>query len=248
MASSTVTRVGGVVIVTQVIPQSEQNAVALKDTPKAPEATTTDTQAPPTDMHEAPSSVTEAPPPTPEKMDAMTTTFLKGEPVIMGVFQLFLGLVCFLFSLSSTFHRILLLHAPVSASALFVVAGAMTLIASKSVSQFSVRMAAGWSVLSSVLSAGGVAYLSWLLAGPRPTERLCDELDYEQCVNFNYGLWSLDSMVMGLQGLFLVLMTLQLVFSLTVSCFSIKAAQHSPLQMLLSDAESDESLLQDHSP
>lgn len=240
MASSTITRVGGLVLVTQVIPESKYDAMVLSDSLKIPDVTTANTT-------EAPPPAVQAPPASPEapvKKDAMTSTFLRGEPVIMGVFQLFLGLVFILFSLTAAFHRILLLHAPICGSVLFVVAGAVTLSAAKSTTQFSVCLAAGWSVLSSVLSAGGVAYLSWLLAGPRPTQRLCEGLDYERCVNFNYGLWSLDSLVMGLQGLFLVLMVLQLAFSLTVSSFSIKAAQHRPLQMVLSEADSDESLLQ----
>ncbi|CAL9706073.1 unnamed protein product [Knipowitschia caucasica] len=175
MASASITRVGGVIVVTQVIPQSEQNAVLL--------------EAPPPD-------VTQAPPSPREKMDKMAAEFHRGEPLIMGVFQLVLGLVFVLFSLTAAVHKTLLMHIPASSCVLFVFAGFVTLKAAKTTTPFHVRLAAGWSVLSSLLCVVGVAYVSWLLSWPRPSERLCEGLDYDKC--FQTGLWMLDVLVPAL--------------------------------------------------
>ncbi|KAJ0000646.1 hypothetical protein NQD34_012488 [Periophthalmus magnuspinnatus] len=233
MASSSITKLGGVIVVTQVIPQDEKNGVALKDTPSPDPATPTDAQAPPTS--------TEVPQSTLKKMDKMTAEFLLGEPIIMGVFQLFLGLVCVLFGLTATFHRILLFHAPVCSSVIFVVAGCVTLVAAKSTTPFLVHLTAGWSMLSCLLSIGGVAYLSWLLSWPRPSEQLCNEFEYKECVEKHF--MRLDTLVLGLQILFLVLLVMELIFSIIVSTFSIKASRQRRLQVL-SESDSEESLLQ----
>ncbi|CAL9706072.1 unnamed protein product [Knipowitschia caucasica] len=219
MASASITRVGGVIVVTQVIPQSEQNAVLL--------------EAPPPD-------VTQAPPSPREKMDKMAAEFHRGEPLIMGVFQLVLGLVFVLFSLTAAVHKTLLMHIPASSCVLFVFAGFVTLKAAKTTTPFHVRLAAGWSVLSSLLCVVGVAYVSWLLSWPRPSERLCEGLDYDKC--FQTGLWMLDVLVPALLVCVMVLLLLQFSFSVTVSTFSIRAARQRPLESDLS--ESGESLLQ----
>lgn len=65
MTSTSVTKVGGVLVVTQVIPQ-EESSIPLQAPP---------TQAPPT----------QAPPPASAKLDDMTACFLRGEPQGLGV-------------------------------------------------------------------------------------------------------------------------------------------------------------------
>lgn len=67
MTTTSVTTVGGVVIVTQVIPQ---------DDPSIP------LQAPPTAAKTAPPPATLAPP---TKLDDVTATFLRGQPHGLGV-------------------------------------------------------------------------------------------------------------------------------------------------------------------
>lgn len=69
MTSTSITTVGGVVVVTQVIPKDE-NTVPLQEVANA-------TQAPPQDP--------KAPPTAPAKMDDMTAAFLRGGPQGLGV-------------------------------------------------------------------------------------------------------------------------------------------------------------------
>lgn len=73
MTSTSVTKIGGVVVVTQVIPQDE------KSIPLQSPATSAET----------PPTVTQAPPPArkaaPPKMDDMTSIFMKAGPQCLGV-------------------------------------------------------------------------------------------------------------------------------------------------------------------
>lgn len=69
MTSTSVTRMGGVVVVTQVIPHDE-GSIQLQ------------TAAPST---QAPLPATQAPPPATTKMDDMKGVFLRGEPQGLGV-------------------------------------------------------------------------------------------------------------------------------------------------------------------
>lgn len=69
MTSTSVTKIGGVVVVTQVIPQDE-GSIPLQSAAPA-------TWAPP--------RATQAPPSVPTKMNDMTAAFLRGEPQGLGV-------------------------------------------------------------------------------------------------------------------------------------------------------------------
>lgn len=69
MTSTSITTVGGLVVVTQVIPQGE-TSIQLQ----SPSAT-----------QQPPAKTTKAPPTTPAKMDDMTAAFLRGEPQGLGV-------------------------------------------------------------------------------------------------------------------------------------------------------------------
>lgn len=69
MTSTSVTRMGGVVVVTQVIPHDEGSIQLQTAAPS--------TQAPP--------PATQAPPPASTKMDDMKGVFLRGEPQGLGV-------------------------------------------------------------------------------------------------------------------------------------------------------------------
>lgn len=67
MTSTSVTKVGGVLVVTQVIPQ-EESSIPLQTPPTQP-----------------PAPVKQAPPPAFAKVDDMTASFLRGEPQGLGV-------------------------------------------------------------------------------------------------------------------------------------------------------------------
>ncbi|CAJ1061245.1 membrane-spanning 4-domains subfamily A member 4D-like [Xyrichtys novacula] len=121
MTSTSVTTVGGLVVVTQVIPQSEK-AIPLQ---------AADTiQAPPPAAPAPPSQ-----PAAPTKIDDMTATFLRAGPQSLGIVQIFIGLLCLLFSLTALFSPVLLGHAPLCLAVTFVVSGSVTVSAAKRTSR-----------------------------------------------------------------------------------------------------------------
>ncbi|XP_044062767.1 membrane-spanning 4-domains subfamily A member 4D isoform X2 [Siniperca chuatsi] len=115
MTSTSIATLGGVVVVTQVIPQDEK-AIPLQTPATAP-------QAPP--------PATKAPPPSPAKMNDMTRTFLRGEPLGLGVVQISVGLLCILFSLTAAYSPILMVHAPLCLAVAFVVSGSLAVAAAR---------------------------------------------------------------------------------------------------------------------
>uniref|UniRef100_A0A8C4E3V9 Membrane-spanning 4-domains subfamily A member 15 n=1 Tax=Dicentrarchus labrax TaxID=13489 RepID=A0A8C4E3V9_DICLA len=85
---------------------------------------------------QAPPSTTQAPPPVPQapssaptKMDDMTAAFLRRQPQGLGVVQIFIGVLCILFSLTAAYSQILMVHAPLCLAVTFVVSGSLTLAA-----------------------------------------------------------------------------------------------------------------------
>lgn len=76
MTSTSVTKIGGVVVVTQVIPQDEKS-IPLQSPANTAETPPTATQAPP--------PARKAPPAAPTKMDDMTSIFMKAGPQCLGV-------------------------------------------------------------------------------------------------------------------------------------------------------------------
>uniref|UniRef100_UPI0037E8EE8A high affinity immunoglobulin epsilon receptor subunit beta-like n=1 Tax=Semicossyphus pulcher TaxID=241346 RepID=UPI0037E8EE8A len=201
MTSTSITTVGGVVVVTQVIPQDEK-AIPLQA------AAATSTQAPVT---QAPRPAT----PSPTKVDDMTATFQRGEPRGLGIVQIFIGVLCILFSLTATFSPLLLGHAPFCLAVCFVISGSLAVAAARKNSVKHVQACLSWNVISIVFGLAGVAYTSFLLADGPPSERLC-----EQCTR---GMWTLDVSVYGLLGLFMVLLVLQICVAITVCVFCGKA-------------------------
>ncbi|XP_031164214.1 membrane-spanning 4-domains subfamily A member 4A [Sander lucioperca] len=241
MTSTSITTVGEVTVVTQVFPKGE--AFATKQAP--------------------PPSTKQAPPPDPaSKMDDMTAAFLRGAPHVLGVIQIFIGLLCVLFSLTAVFSPLLILHAPLCLSAIFVISGSLAVAAGRRTSVGLVRACLVWNLLSVVVGLVGVAYLCWLLAdGPPPSQRLCDpdafsgfEPSYQQFLNCIGQMRILDVSVYGPLGSLLVLLVLQVCVVVTVCVFSCRALgrRHSsaPIMVevgdhgaLLSRSGSDVSLL-----
>ncbi|XP_035861703.1 membrane-spanning 4-domains subfamily A member 4A-like [Sander lucioperca] len=208
-------------VVTQVFPKGE--AFATKQAP------------PPSTKQAPPPSTKQAPPPDPaSKMDDMTAAFLRGAPHVLGVIQIFIGLLCVLFSLTAVFSPVLILHAPLCLSAIFVISGSLTVAAGRRTSVGLVRACLVWNLLSVVVGLVGVAYLCWLLAdGPPPSQRLCDTLTQSACWPVHPQLqqqtkncyekmkW-LDVSVYGPLGSLLVLL-LQVCVVVTVCVFSCRA-------------------------
>lgn len=210
MTSTTVTTVGGVVIVTQVIPQD--TGIPLQ------------TAAP----QQAPPLAARAPPTSPaSKMDDMTAVFLRGEPRGLGIVQVSVGLLCVFFSLTSLFSPVLVLHAPLSLAVTFLVSGSLAVAAARRPSVGRVWASLVSGLLSALLGLVGVAYLCWLLAESPASKRLCDRDAFQltdlQETRCRQNLILLNVCVYGLQGVVLVLLVLQVCVSVTVSVFSVRA-------------------------
>ncbi|XP_026172452.1 membrane-spanning 4-domains subfamily A member 4A-like [Mastacembelus armatus] len=205
MTSTSVTTVGGVVVITQVIPQDESIRLHC-DAPTE--------QAPP--------------PPAPAKMDDMTTTFLRGEPRGLGVVQIFIGLLCILFSLTCVFSHYLILHAPFALAIVFVVSGSVVEAAGRRTSVGLVWASLVSNLFGAMSGLLGVAYVCWLLAGRPPSELLCGPrtMVYDERDRCSSNMWILDVLVFGLRGLLLVLLVLQVCVNITVCVFSGKSIRH----------------------
>ncbi|XP_070768257.1 membrane-spanning 4-domains subfamily A member 4A [Enoplosus armatus] len=226
MTSTSITTVGGLVVVTQVIPQDD-NHIQLQTAATSP-------QAPP--------PATKAPPTHPAKMDDMAAAFLRGEPLGLGVVQIFIGLLCILFSLTAVYSPTLIGHAPLCLAVTFVVSGSLAVAAARRTSVRLVWASLVWHLISVVFGLAGVAYLCWLLAAGPPSERFCGShtlggfmsTDEQKttCIN---KMWMLNVSVYGLLGLLLVLLVLQVCVAVTVCVFSGKAirrrGRHVPIMV-----------------
>lgn len=219
MTSTSVTTLGGVVVVTQVIPK-EESGIQLQAANQAP--------PPPT---QATPSATQAPsvPPS-SKVDVMTAAFLKGEPLSLGVVQIFIGLLCIIFSVTAAFSHTLMGHAPFCLAAIFLVSGSLAVAAARRTSVGLVCACLVWNLVSILLGLGGVAYACWLLADRAPSHRLCDtnasggfaptDAEKRKC---SEKLELVDVCVYGLLGLLLVLLVLQVCVTVTICVYSGRA-------------------------
>ncbi|KAM6995508.1 membrane-spanning 4-domains subfamily A member 4A [Tautogolabrus adspersus] len=196
MTSTSITKVGGSIVVTQVIPQDEK-AIPLQGAP---------TTTPPVSS-------------SPAKMDDMTATFLWGEPQGLGIVQIFIGVLCVLFSVTAAFSPMLLCHAPFCLAVTFVVSGSLAVAAARRTSVNMVRACLVWNVISVVFGVAGLAYISFLFTEGRASRRLCETCTSE--------MWILDMSVYGLLGLFMVLLVLHVCVAITVCVFSGRALGRS---------------------
>ncbi|XP_077383773.1 uncharacterized protein LOC144022660 [Festucalex cinctus] len=197
-ASSTVTNVGGMLIVTQVIPQDAAGDIGAVPQQAAELAPPAQPQAPPPASPSA-------------KKDAGNAACQEGEFPGLGVVQVVIGSLCVLFSLTAI-SRFLLVHVVFCGGAWFVVSGWLAMASRK---RTSVKMmwACLWANAASILlSLGGAAYLIWLLATRWPSRNVCGEQlpgeddAWSRCLS---SLYYLNGVVQGLRGLFLALLLVQ---------------------------------------
>ncbi|XP_051921642.1 uncharacterized protein LOC127600842 [Hippocampus zosterae] len=194
--SSSVTSVGGMLIVTQVIPQDVGDTKSMPLRPAD--------AAPPTDEQATP-------PALPTKKDAGFADYQRGEIPGLGVVQLVIGSLCVLFSLTAI-SRFLLAHVAFCLCVWFLVSGWLSLAAHR---KPSIRLiwACLWSnVISVLLSLAGFAYLSWLLATSWSSRHVCGEQLFDDpsawghCVG---NLRLLNRVLQGLRGLIMALLFME---------------------------------------
>lgn len=225
MTSTSVTTVGGVMIVTQVIP---------KDDLSIPLQTPADSAA------QVPQPVVQTMPQV-SKTDSKENIFLRGEPLGLGVVQIFIGVLCVLFSLLVFSSKAMIHYAPFGLGVLFVLSGSLALAAGRRTSVRLVWVSLASNVFSILLGLVGVTYDCWLLASGPPSKLFCSfqtsNADIQtlaptsavnkwrkQCPE---EMWRLDVLLYGLQGVFLILLVLQVCVSITVCVFSGKTIRSS---------------------
>lgn len=239
MASTSITTIGGVMVVTQVIPKDDgsiqlQNA-GISTTPAPPPVKKTT--------------------PIPVKMDDMTVAFMRGQPHALGVVQIMIGLLCILFGLTAVYSWAMIAYSPFALGAAFVVSGSVALAAGRRTSISLVWGSLVSNVISVLIGLAGVAYTCWLLAECSPSYRFCDRQSFIEFKDIedlrrrcSQNFYMLDVVLYGLLGLFLVLLVLQTCVTIVVCVFSGKAIRlHTPFSL---SVESDDrrGLLPAYSP
>ncbi|XP_014913936.1 membrane-spanning 4-domains subfamily A member 4A isoform X1 [Poecilia latipinna] len=238
MTSTSVTTVGGVVIVTQVIPKDDLS-IPL--------------ESPANPAVQAVQPVVK-PPPAPSKEDTKESIFLRGEPLGLGVVQIFIGTLCLLVSLLVLFSRALMIYAPFALCVLFVLSGSLALAAGRRTSVRLVWVSLVSNGFSVLLSLAAGSYTCFLLAAGPPTRLICNyqtsSVDFQtwnitsrtvdnwerKCPS---QLWRVDTLLYGLQGVILVLLVLQICVSVTVCVLSGKVIRSTKHYSLMVQGESD---------
>lgn len=207
--SSSITAANGVVVVTQVFAQDENKKLSVPVTTETPQVMVVR------------SSVVA------EKVPEMTKVFLRGQPQSLGIVQIFIGLVCMIFSMSALLSPTQLVHGPFLLAATFVVSGSLALAACKGTSPCLIKTTLALNVISALVAVAAVAYTCFILA-TRTNENFCDT-DVDD--NIDYGwesgrgrcrqmMWQLNQVLGGIRGLVLVLCVLEVCVSITMCVFS----------------------------
>ncbi|KAG7475338.1 membrane-spanning 4-domains subfamily A member 4A-like [Solea senegalensis] len=178
--STSISKVGDVVIITQVLPRGESAFPLQLPAANSTNSTNATQQATP------PSSATTSP----IKMDAVTASFLQGRPLSLG----------------------------------FVASGSVAVAAGSRQSVKHVWATLISNVVSVVVSAVGVVYVSWLLCDSPLSVIMCDDIISDEGKSKCVGkLWLLNRVGRGLLSLTLVLLVLQFCVAAIVSVFSGKS-------------------------
>ncbi|XP_029928291.1 membrane-spanning 4-domains subfamily A member 4A [Myripristis murdjan] len=212
MAYTSITTAGGVVVVTQVFPQGDEEKVPILDPSAAPLL--------------APSGPARPTPPTaPAKPPNMTATFLKGEPQALGIVQIFVGLMCVLFSLTALVSHHQMVHAPLAAGLAFVVSGSVAVAARRGTAVGLIWATLTCSVVSTLLAVAAAAYLCTLMATRAGQEELCGDVMSKSRMRRDCDSmqWRLNRVMDGLRGLILALLALQICVAVSLSVFSSRA-------------------------
>ncbi|XP_075322651.1 uncharacterized protein LOC142380621 [Odontesthes bonariensis] len=220
MTPTSVTSVGGVVIVTRVIPKDDSSVLLQTPSDKAPPPAA---KAPPT------------------KEDSKAAAFLRAEPQGLGVAQIFIGLLFVLLSLTAIFSPTLIHFAPLGLAVVFVASGSLAVASGRRTSVALVWASLLSNVLSILLGLAGLTYIGLLFAAELPSVLICgprtvSDYRYGSC---SYRLQDLDRIHFGLLGLGLVLLVLQVCVSVGVCVFSGKVIRKhrrsSPITVVADD-------------
>ncbi|KAF6737600.1 Membrane-spanning 4-domains subfamily A member 6A [Oryzias melastigma] len=213
MASTSVTTIGGVMVITQVIPR-DVSSIPLQ-TPGDPQQ-----QAPPPEV---------IAPPTHSKVVDETDTDVRREPQGLGVVQIFVGLLSVLFSLTPLLSPVLIHYAPFGSGLFFVVSGSLAVASGRRASVRLVWASLLTNAFSALLGLAGVVYDCVLLStvpsdmfckSPSQTRPLLHDEWTRKCFR---NLWALNSVLYGILGVVLVLLVLQVCVCITVCVLAGRA-------------------------
>ncbi|CAL8248974.1 unnamed protein product [Lota lota] len=197
---SSITKVNGMVVVTQVFPAAENRDTA------GPDPGMRDPHGP------------ESPVYNPVKVSEMAAAFLRGQPQSLGIAQIFVGLLCATSGLIGLLAPSLMMSLPLIASVVFVVSGSVAVAARRGTDVAMIRATLGVHVLSALVSLAGTLFLGWLLATQAYQPQLCPETGpSEKCHTM---LWSLQNVLRGVWALVLVLTVSEFCIAVSLCVFS----------------------------
>ncbi|XP_056447970.1 membrane-spanning 4-domains subfamily A member 4A [Gadus chalcogrammus] len=229
-SSSTITKVNGMVVVTQVFP--------------GPDTREAGTPGPGRSAPHPPDS----PVYNPVKVSEMTATFLRGQPQFLGIAQMFIGAVCVCSGLIGFLDPSQILSLPLLASIIFFVSGAVAVAARRGTNASRIRATLGLHVLSALVALAAMVYVPWLLATQAFKTQICPEVGpKDMCMMM---LWSMQTVLNGVWIMTLVLAVAEFSVAVSLCVFSVQALRSSkPYQVEVATgdyspkSESDVSLL-----
>lgn len=153
------------------------------------------------------------------KLPPIARMFLKGRPMVLGLMQVFIGVVMMsLLTITMVANN---LHADfvVTLGLPFVVSGIVAITAHKRLNAMLIQATLAMSIICALLAAAGIGYFSWELSF-RPGGDECSNSEYWGCSYMRFKYYGLLD---GIRGLLLVLSCLELCVCISLSVFSIRA-------------------------
>ncbi|XP_036411120.1 membrane-spanning 4-domains subfamily A member 4A [Megalops cyprinoides] len=215
--SVSVTKINGLVVVTQVFPEGEEKKISIPDpvsvhVPVPPAETKTE-------LSVLPSS----------RMSPMTRLFLQGQPKPLGIVQIFIGLMTVALGIITFFDRPFILYAPLWTGLMYIASGALSVAAHEGTQASMIRGTLALNIISAVMAVTGAVVFCFELS-MRPGESGCQrgsseyyysgENYYWDCVSTT---WKYNLVMDGFKGLLLVLAVLEFCVALSGAIFAGKA-------------------------
>ncbi|XP_051981695.1 membrane-spanning 4-domains subfamily A member 4A-like isoform X1 [Xyrauchen texanus] len=156
--------------------------------------------------------------------------FLKVQPKSLGIVQIMIGVVTFLFGIVLTISvnrfRIISLYSGITywGSLIYISAGSLSVAAENKLHQCLVKASLGMNVFSAITAGIDIIIMSIGIATGSTIDQYC-YFDYNSSYNhYGQSLCS-DFQIhgLGINGIFLVLSILQFIISICISAFACKA-------------------------